>query len=82
MQSTGVGGRWMLAILVFAALCLGGWTSYGEKQSLKPARATWEYKILQGVTEEQLNQLGAGGWELVAVAAGNGQVSHYFKRAR
>ena len=82
MRSTGAGRRWTPAVLVFAALCMIGWTSYGQKQSPKPVRAAWEYKILQGVTEEQFNQLGADGWELVAVTAGNGQVAHYFKRAK
>ena len=40
---------------------------------------TWVYKIVSGeLTEDQLNELGAQGWELVAIF-GNWQ--YYFKKA-
>lgn len=39
----------------------------------------WEYlKIDRGVTEEELNLLGAEGWELIAVLTG--YLSFVFKR--
>lgn len=82
MRSNRAGRRWVPVVLIFVALCLAGWTSYGQKPSPKPLRAGWEYKILQGVTEQELNQLGADGWELVAVTASDGQVAHYLKRAK
>jgi Domain of unknown function (DUF4177) len=44
----------------------------------------WEYKVIvQGaVTEEELNALGADGWELVGVVALPERTQFYFKRAR
>jgi len=47
----------------------------------------WEYKYLvrnpvdePPIGEEELNALGAEGWELAAVFAGPGSVHFYFKR--
>jgi hypothetical protein len=44
----------------------------------------WEYKvILQSVaSEEELNALGAEGWELVGIVALPETAQFYFKRAR
>lgn len=44
----------------------------------------WEYKvILQRVaSEEELNALGAEGWELVGIVALSETTQFYFKRAR
>jgi lipopolysaccharide export system protein LptC len=76
-------GSWLLFILAVVALCLAGWTGNGQKQSTKLQRSIWEYKIVQGTADDaQLNQLGSEGWELLAVAVANDQVSYYFKRAK
>lgn len=74
--------KWILLSLVVVSLCLVGWTGYEQKRNGKSAAPAWEYKIVNGVTEAQLNELGAQGWELTAVAIGNGQASHYLKRAK
>jgi Domain of unknown function (DUF4177) len=50
----------------------------------KPA---WEYKVISKsgedlLCEDELNRLGADGWELVGVVSLEGGVRFYFKRAR
>ena len=75
-----------LPLLVVAVLFLVVWTGYGQAQrsSAGPARETWEYDILyngvgiNAAFQQQLNQRGAQGWELVAVAGD----FYYFKRGR
>lgn len=52
-----------------------------------PQQKTWEYKIEFNIREKKANELGAQGWELVAVgSAGSGPTSnvteYVFKRAR
>lgn len=48
----------------------------------------WEYKIVVrdrsrdgGIGEEELNQLGSDGWELVGILSDDSMVSYYFKRS-
>jgi lipopolysaccharide export system protein LptC len=73
--------NWILIILAIA-LCLVGWTGYKQRQTGKSRTTIWEYKIVDGITEKELNEFGAQGWELAAVAVGNGQASHYLKRPK
>ena len=58
----------------------------GQRSSVVATRQTWEYKTLYSntVTDQDLNKLGADGWELVATAAGNlgGWTSFIFKRPK
>ena len=43
----------------------------------------WEYRIIaSAMTEDELNTLGAEGWELVGVVALPASTQFYFKRAR
>jgi hypothetical protein len=49
----------------------------------------WEYKVVVRnaaekdlLSERELNELGARGWELVGVAALSGKAQFYFKRVR
>jgi hypothetical protein len=49
----------------------------------------WEYRVVvknvaeEGLlSEQELNELGKGGWELVGVAVPSSKVHFYFKRAR
>jgi hypothetical protein len=66
--------------LILATLTVSGWAIYGQRSaSLKPA---WEYKIIGPGTEQQLNELGSQGWELVAATAENGNYRCIFKRAK
>ena len=75
-----------LPLLIVALLCLVVLTGNGQGQrpSAAPARVTWEYDILyngvgiNAAFQQQLNQRGAQGWELVAVAGD----FYYFKRGR
>ncbi len=78
-----------LSLVLVAVLCLVGWTGFAQKSS--PARQTWEYKEFRSpVGEKELNELGAQGWELVAVlenlsisaGSGYGRPTYYLKRAK
>jgi hypothetical protein len=43
----------------------------------------WEYRIIaSAMTQEDLNSLGAEGWELVSVVAQPATTQFYFKRLR
>jgi hypothetical protein len=49
----------------------------------------WEYKVVSkdladdaSLSEEELNELGTSGWELVGVAPLQTKVQFYFKRVR
>jgi hypothetical protein len=73
--------KWYGPALLFAMLFLVGWTTFGQKKN--QPKVTWEYKRVGHATETgepELNQLGAQGWELVAVDQ-EGTV-FYLKRPR
>ena len=80
-------------LVVFIALmCLLGWVGRGWSQKSNGSRKVWEYKVgaaaLQGTpsVQDQLNQLGAEGWELVSVEGVRTTIPpsavYYLKRAR
>lgn len=79
---------WLLALILM--LCFLGLTIHGQKQA---AKAAWEYKSLFSTSADPayvLNDLGAQGWELVAVDvtsvdksnAGIKGTTYYLKRAK
>lgn len=87
----------LLIIGILALSMLVGWTAFGQKQS--SSRTVWEYKVVYRnsslpLPTNVLDELGAEGWELVAVRDGhsinindgygnsNNQEVHYFKRAK
>jgi hypothetical protein len=58
---------WLLALILM--LCFLGLTIHGQKQATK---AAWEYRSLFSTSADVayvLNDLGAQGWELVAIDA-------------
>ena len=87
---------WMLIIIVVVVLlCMAGWSSHAHSS----ARTTWEYKLVTtygpSLTNpapnlQEFNELGAEGWELVAIRAGEFpskdskqyKTDYYFKRAK
>jgi hypothetical protein len=81
----------LLLVALAAVLSLIGWTGHAQKPE-PPAgvKVVWEYKTLHGsraLRDEQLNDMGAHGWELIAFddgERGNGSFegTYYFKRAR
>jgi len=70
-------------------LCLLALTIYGQRQN--PARTTWEYRSVFSTSaslEFVLNDLGAQGWELIAIdvnatnKTGFKGTTYYLKRAK
>jgi hypothetical protein len=57
-----------------------GWTVYGQRSA--PQRPAWEYKVVGNLNEQQLNELGSQGWEVVATVASGGYFAIYLKRAK
>jgi hypothetical protein len=83
-----VKSQWVLMIVAVVLLCLVGW---GGSRAQSAVRSNWEYKILTkyGVQAnvEELNKLGAEGWELVMREESLNEksprrVDYFFKRAR
>jgi hypothetical protein len=76
-----------LLVLVCVLCAVIGWTVRAQKPGVSaatpaPARASWEYKIVSESDKVALNDLGAQGWELVAVTNGGAEEVYYFKRAK
>lgn len=61
--------------LILLVLFLAGSIAYAQTQRNTSMKRTWEYKIVDGsptsTLEKTLNQLGAEGWEFVAVNPAN-----------
>ncbi len=78
-----------LTVVVFALLCVVGWTAYGQRQG--GGRAEWEYKSVSvqsakfyEESDGTLNEMGRQGWELVAAINRDdrGRVEFVFKRVK
>jgi len=83
----------LAGIVVFIVfICLLGWVGRGWAQKASTDRKVWEYKVgtvvLGGTpsVQDRLNELGAEGWELVAVenvtTAYGPSALYYLKRAK
>jgi hypothetical protein len=69
-----------MTLAAIALVILGGWAAHGQKQG--SSRTLWEYRIVNESEKIPLNELGAQGWELVAVGMGGAEEVYYFKRAK
>ena len=70
----------LLTMGLFLLFVVVGWTVYGQKKS--SSKSTWEYRYAVNQTVDQLNSLGAEGWELVGFEFAEYNHRHfYFKRA-
>ena len=69
-------------IIAVVSLFVAVSTGIGQKSNQTPQR--WEYKVVVGsIDNAQLNEIGAAGWELSAVAViNNNNLLFYFKRAK
>jgi hypothetical protein len=83
--------HWLLTIAVLITVCLVGWTTSAQKET--PAtnnKIAWEYMALKGrkaLPNDQLNALGAQGWELIMYddgqrGDGSYEGTYYFKRIK
>ena len=71
----------ILVTLGFLMLLVVGWTIYGQQKS--STRPAWEYRYENNLTAEQVNTLGADGWEMVGFSVDEAYNKHcYFKRAK
>jgi len=83
----------LIILTVVALACLIGWTGYAQRS--RAATPSWEYRVMfdpavasftrdasfeKGVNE--MNALGAQGWELVGVNNTESGVMLYLKRAK
>ena len=64
--------KFYLLPIVALLLCLAGWAAHASAQRGYQERQAWEYRLFVPVApgpslRDQMNQLGAEGWELVAV---------------
>jgi hypothetical protein len=74
---------WLVVVALFCAI---GWT--GHSQQKREPRTTWEFTTVY--TEQEANNLGAQGWDLVTVRSdldvregtGNSRPTFHLKRAR
>ena len=71
---------WIFSSLILAILLIVGWTVYGQRST--PQRPVWEYMIVNNLSEQQLNELGSQGWEMVTATADGGNFHIYLKRAK
>jgi hypothetical protein len=78
-----------LSVVVFALLCVVGWSAYAQRQSA--GRAEWEYQSVSiqsakyyEESDNRLNEMGKQGWELVAVISreDRGRIEYVFKRVK
>jgi len=70
----------LLLVALAVLLCLAGWAGHAQQRKSQPA---WEYKVIghgSATGEQELNELGLQGWELVSVAR-DGQI-YYLKRKK
>ena len=71
---------WMFGSLILTILIVVGWTVYGQRSTAP--RLVWEYKVVHYQNEQQLNELGSQGWEMVAATGDGGYFGIYLKRAK
>ena len=71
----------LLVVATLALFGLVGWTGYAQKRS--SGRAAWEYREAVSLSEQQVNALGAEGWEMAGFSVdSNGNKFMYFKRPK
>jgi hypothetical protein len=71
----------LLVVTTLALFGLVGWSSYAQKKS--SGRAAWEYRLEVSLSTQQVNELGAEGWEMAGFSVdGGGNKVIYFKRAK
>jgi hypothetical protein len=71
----------LLLIGAVALFVMVGWTRH--EQNIIQSKPRWEYRSAMGLSDEQLNELGSAGWELVGFSVDESRNKYfYFKRPR
>jgi len=74
--------RSMLVVLVLIATGVGIALTAGAQQDKKPKQILWEYRDGANLTVNQLNTLGADGWELVIATQYDKNLYYILKRPK
>jgi len=72
----------LVVAIAIAVAFLVGRGMQADAQVSRAPRVTWEYKDGANLSAEQLNQMGAEGWEVAAVVRYEKDLYFLFKRAR
>lgn len=71
---------WLFSFLLVLVLLIAGQIVHAQRNGA--AKSAWEYKITGPLGEQQLNELGAQGWEMIAATAEGSNYRYYLKRAK
>jgi hypothetical protein len=71
----------LVVVVVVAAFVVGRLDNAGAQPSSAP-RVVWEYKDGANLNQNQMNALGADGWELCSMATYGRDLYYIFKRAK
>ena len=74
--------RGTLVALVLIATGVGITLTAGAQQDRKPKQLFWEYRDGANLTMDQLNTLGADGWELVIATQYDKNLYYILKRPK
>lgn len=74
--------RGTLVALVLVATGVGITLTAGAQQDRKPKQLFWEYRDGANLTMDQLNTLGADGWELVIATQYDKNLYYILKRPK
>ncbi len=71
----------LLAVAMLVLFGLVGWSGDAQKKSSR--RIAWEYREAISLSEQQVNALGAEGWEMVGFSVDSvGNKFMFFKRPK
>jgi hypothetical protein len=74
----------MVAVVLACVLCafMLGWQADAQQGKIPPKPVVWEYRDGANLTIQQLNTLGAEGWELAVVSSYGKDYYYILKRQK